>query len=239
MKAIFAGLLILAVVVWLVARWWPARTLGADHDLPPVESSPVVELVRNILVTAVEQGASEIHIGPTGLDGEEEVSYTVDGEKRSVAIPPAVLAAHVVRRVKVLAGVDPLPTKGVAVATLAVGIGSIAAIFSVVNGVLLKPLPYERPDELVGIWHTAPGLGFPKINQSPALHFTYVDEGRAFETVGAWDNSTVSITGDAEPEQVPAMTSPIRRCRCSVFRGSSMACKKMDAGSRVEHEIGV
>ena len=93
----------------------------------------------------------------------------------------------------------------VAVATLAVGIGSIAAIFSVVNGVLLKPLPYASPDELVGIWHTAPGLGFREVNQTPALHFTYVDEGTAFEAVGAWDNSTVSITGDAEPEQVPAM----------------------------------
>ncbi len=118
MRAIFTGLLILAALVWIVVRWWPSvsRSVlvrGVYHHLPPVESSPVVALVNNILVDAVEQGASEIRIGPTGPDGEEEVSYMVDGEKRSVAIPPAVLAAHVVRRVKILAGVDPLPTKGV------------------------------------------------------------------------------------------------------------------------------
>jgi putative ABC transport system permease protein len=93
----------------------------------------------------------------------------------------------------------------VAIATLAVGIGSNAAIFSVVNGVLLKPLPFENPDELVGIWHTAPGLGFDEVNQSPALHFTYVDEGTAFASVGMWDESQLSVTGLAEPEQIQGM----------------------------------
>lgn len=93
----------------------------------------------------------------------------------------------------------------VALLTLAVGIGSNAAIFSVVDHVLLEPLPFKDPDRLVGIWHTAPGLGFDEVNQSPALHFTYTDEGRTFASVGMWDNSQVSITGLAEPEQVDAM----------------------------------
>ena len=93
----------------------------------------------------------------------------------------------------------------VAVLTLAVGIGSNAAIFSVVNGVLLKPLPFEDPETLVGIWHTAPGLGFPEVNQSPALHFTYAAESRTFETVGMWDNGSASVTGLDEPEQVEIM----------------------------------
>lgn len=93
----------------------------------------------------------------------------------------------------------------VAILTLGVGIGANAAIFSVVRGVLLKPLPFEDPDELVGIWHTAPGLGFDLVNQSPALHFTYVEESRTFESVGMWDNTQVSVTGLAEPEQVDAM----------------------------------
>ena len=93
----------------------------------------------------------------------------------------------------------------VAALTLAVGIGSNAAIFSVVHGVLLKPLPFPEPDRLVGIWHEAPGLGFPEVNQSPALHFTYDAEGRAFESVGMWDNSAASVTGLQEPEQVEVM----------------------------------
>ncbi|NJD19326.1 MAG: ABC transporter permease, partial [Gemmatimonadetes bacterium] len=93
----------------------------------------------------------------------------------------------------------------VAVLTLAVGIGSNAAIFSVVNAVLLEPLPFRDPERLVGIWHTAPGLGFEEVNQSPALHFTYAAESRTFESVGMWDNSSVSVTGVAEPEQVPSM----------------------------------
>lgn len=93
----------------------------------------------------------------------------------------------------------------VALLTLALGIGSNAAIFSVVNGVLLKPLPFEDPESLVGIWHTAPGLGFPEVNQSPALHFTYASDSRTFASVGMWDNSSVSVTGLDEPEQVEAM----------------------------------
>jgi predicted permease len=106
----------------------------------------------------------------------------------------------------------------IALSTLAVGIGSNAAIFSVVNGVLLKPLPFEAPDELVGVWHTAPGLGFDDVNQSPALHFTYVEESRTFASVGMWDPGQVSVTGLAEPEQVDAMwvthqTLPLLRIR--------------------------
>ncbi|HKJ01222.1 MAG TPA: ABC transporter permease, partial [Longimicrobiales bacterium] len=94
---------------------------------------------------------------------------------------------------------------GVAILTLAVAIGSNAAIFSVVNGVLLKPLPFKDPETLVGIWHTAPGLGFPEVNQSPALHFEYLEESRTFETVGMWDNGAVSVTQLAEREQVASM----------------------------------
>jgi predicted permease len=93
----------------------------------------------------------------------------------------------------------------IAVLTLAVGIGSTTAIFSVVNGVLLRPLPFEDPESLVGVWHTAPGLGFEEVNQSPALHFTYAAESRTFEAVGMWDNSSASVTGIAEPERVETM----------------------------------
>lgn len=93
----------------------------------------------------------------------------------------------------------------VAILTLAVGIGSTAAIFSVVHGVLLRPLPFEDPERLVGIWHTAPGLGFDEVNQSPALHFYYAEHGRTFASIGMWDNGSATVTGLSEPEMVPSM----------------------------------
>jgi predicted permease len=93
----------------------------------------------------------------------------------------------------------------IAVATLAVGIGANTAIFSVVNGVLLKPLPFEDPERLVGVWHKAPGIGFEQLTQSPATYFTYREESQTFEDIGMWDNTQVSVTGLEEPEQVHAL----------------------------------
>jgi putative ABC transport system permease protein len=109
-----------------------------------------------------------------------------------------------VRRVARLLSRAPLFTAA-AVITLAVGIGATTAIFSVVYGVLLKPLPFAEPETLVGVWHTAPGLGAPLMNQSPATYFTYRDEGRTFEDIGMWDNTAVSVTGAGEPERVDAL----------------------------------
>jgi predicted permease len=93
----------------------------------------------------------------------------------------------------------------IAIGTLAIGIGANTAIFSLVNGILLKPLPFDEPEELVGIWHAAPGLGFEEVNQSPALHFTYMEEGRTFAEIGMWDWGTVSVTGLDEPEELEVM----------------------------------
>ncbi|MGH9336463.1 MAG: ABC transporter permease, partial [Vicinamibacteria bacterium] len=93
----------------------------------------------------------------------------------------------------------------VSVVTLALGIGATTAIFSVVHGVLLKPLPFDEPEELVGVWHEAPGLGFDDLNQAPAFHYTYRDENRVFDDVGMWQNSQVTLTGVAEPERVSAL----------------------------------
>lgn len=89
--------------------------------------------------------------------------------------------------------------------TLAIGIGANTAIFSVLNGVLLKPLPYPDAERLVGVWHTAPGLGFKQLNSSPATYFTYREEGRSFQGLGLYASRSASVTGMAEPEQVDAM----------------------------------
>src|SRR3974377_449480 len=79
--------------------------------------------------------------------------------------------------------------------TLAVGIGANTAIFSVVRGVLLKPLPFPDADRLIGVWETAPGINIPEINASPATYFTFRDEGRTFEDSGLGRNHTFSVSG--------------------------------------------
>jgi putative ABC transport system permease protein len=91
--------------------------------------------------------------------------------------------------------------------TLALGIGANTAIFSVVNGVLIKPLPFPQAQELVGIWHLAPGItgNVGNINCSPTMYFTYRDESRTFRDFGLWSNGGASVTGVGEPEQVRAV----------------------------------
>jgi predicted permease len=92
------------------------------------------------------------------------------------------------------------------VLTLALGIGANTAIFSVVRGVLLKPLPYDRSESLVSVWHLAPGLGIPLLNMSPSSYLIYREEGRVFEDIGLWDGGAVSVTGSGEPERVQTLS---------------------------------
>ena len=90
----------------------------------------------------------------------------------------------------------------VAILTLGVGIAANTAIFSVIRGVLLKPLPFEDADRLVGVWHTAPGLNIERLNMSAATYLVYREEGRMFEDVGLWNTGAVSVTGSGEPERI-------------------------------------
>jgi predicted permease len=89
--------------------------------------------------------------------------------------------------------------------TLSAGVGANTVVFSVLEGVLLKPLPYSRPSELVGLWHTAPGLNITDLNMSPSNYFIYREQGQTFQDVGLYQGDSVSITGTAEPEQVVAL----------------------------------
>jgi predicted permease len=88
---------------------------------------------------------------------------------------------------------------------LTAGIGANTAVFSVVEGVLLKPLPYPHPESLVGVWHTAPGLNFDNVNMAPSNYFIYREQNRVFEDIGIYQGSSVSVTGRGNPEQVPAL----------------------------------
>ncbi len=89
--------------------------------------------------------------------------------------------------------------------TLAVGVGANTAIFSVIDGVLLKPLPYLHPDELIDLTHTAPGVNLPEADLAPFLYFTYREQGRSFQSVGLYRWTSRSVTGLTEPEEVQGL----------------------------------
>jgi len=90
------------------------------------------------------------------------------------------------------------------VATLAIGIGASTAVFSVINGVLLKPLPYPDPDALISVSHIAPRTG-DELPSAPYLYFTYREENRTFTGVGLWGTGASNVTGVGAPEQVQVL----------------------------------
>ena len=88
----------------------------------------------------------------------------------------------------------------VAIVTLALGIGANTAIFTVVNAVLLRPLPYEDSNRLVWFWENQPD--FRHGNLSPADFLDYQAQSRAFEQIASYRPMDFTLTGDRQPEQI-------------------------------------
>jgi predicted permease len=115
----------------------------------------------------------------------------------------------------------------VAVLTLGIGIGANTAIFSLVKGILIDPLPYDEPEQLVAVLNTAPGVGEEELPQSAAVHFTYEDEARLLEAVGLYNRFEVTVEGLDEPVRIPAIfatagTLPTLRARPTLGRTFSV-----------------
>jgi len=92
-----------------------------------------------------------------------------------------------------------------ALLTLALGIGATAAMFNVIDRVLLQPLPYPHSDRLVALVHSAPGIHLKTLRMSPSLYFTYREESRVFERIAIWNGNRATVTGVDEAAEEPTL----------------------------------
>src|SRR5882724_306923 len=95
----------------------------------------------------------------------------------------------------------------IAVITLALGIGANTAMFSVINAVLLRPLPYHEPNRLVTIWEESPQRGMYEMPVSLANLRDWVDQNHSFEQISAYTFANLNLTGRGEPARLLTIRS--------------------------------
>ena len=126
--------------------------------------------------------------------------YLLEPNKEQYTVPVFTEIRQVARRLSR----SPMFTI-VTLLTIAIGIGANSAVFSVVNGILLKPLPYPDSAALVAVWQTSPPSQPSELEASPADYFTFREENRTFQQFGVWTGDTATITGSAAPEQMRSL----------------------------------
>ena len=128
----------------------------------------------------------------------------------------------------------------VAVLTLALGIGATTAIFSLVSGILLRPLPYPEPDRLVQLLQSYPEKGLDTWRLSQANLALYRDQNKVFSAVAAYSVAGVNLTGFDKPErlQIAKVTGDFTRAsppcmttNCCGLAGTIPARARRPAGS--------
>src|SRR2546426_125448 len=88
--------------------------------------------------------------------------------------------------------------------TLAAGVGANTVVFSVLEGVLLKPLPYPHPEELITVAQKAPGINILELQAAPSMYFIYRDQNQSFRDIGMYGGEFPHLTGLSQPGQVRA-----------------------------------
>ena len=112
------------------------------------------------------------------------------------------------------------------VAVLAIGIGVNTAIFSIVNAVLLRPLPFDEPGRLVRLFHIPPQSTFPGLKRfsvSPANFYDWKRDARLFERIAIYRFRQFALTGGSNAESVVAgAVAPISSRSCAHGRSSAV-----------------
>jgi hypothetical protein len=99
-----------------------------------------------------------------------------------------------------------------AVLALALGIGANTAIFSVVNAVLLRPLPFDQPERLLQVWHTPPQKSFPGLptfTVSPANFLDWRKDNHSFVGMSAYGFGRYTLTGSGHPEAIRMVAATV------------------------------
>jgi putative ABC transport system permease protein len=186
---------------WNAVRRFLGRTAADDEQREELESYLEIATGENMARGMPAERAREAarkRLGNPTLIREEIYRMNTIGVIESVARN----ARHVVRMLRR----NPLFATA-SLLTLAIGIGANTAVFSVVNTILLEPLPYPHADRLISVQHSAPGApglisASGDLRLSASMFFTYADHNRSFEAIGAWTAVTATVTGQGDPEDV-------------------------------------
>src|SRR3984957_11680776 len=95
----------------------------------------------------------------------------------------------------------------VILASLGIGIGANSAIFSVVDALLLRPLPYPHPDRLAAVWLQSPGIGILRDWPSPGQYIDIQNQNHSFDQMAIAQSRTSTLTGRAQPERVDGLST--------------------------------
>jgi putative ABC transport system permease protein len=167
----------------LIEAFRDQRRDAARRRMPSIVF--VIAIVYDLLTQAIAERASalwSILRKRSVADGEEPL---MSGSQRALNLAELRFAARRLRRVPSFT----LTT----VFVLALGVGATTAVFSVVNGVLLRPLPYANPDRLVALTHSIEVAGVTTADQADATVLFYQEHAKAFSGIGAWLDQDVNL----------------------------------------------